>query len=162
MLKYVKTRPKQSPLNWPFNKCIKTFKTISMIYLWSDSRADFFLICAIFVWCMHILTCGHHGMSRIKYCTPDAYWCLAISWLSNYDIWFLGWSSLPISRPKLCHKCALLREGPSYPRSNIPMGMSLLALAHFVMECTIEVKARQNIILLVSYNAMLPYGSYGG
>ena len=62
---------------------------------------------------------------------------------------------------KLCNKRVLVREGPGYPRNGTPMGVSLLALAHLVMKLTIQVKARQNIILSVSYDAMLPYGSYG-
>jgi len=41
------------------------------------------------------------------------------------------------------------------------MGMSILALAHLVVKRTMQVKARQNIILLVSYDAMPPYGGYG-
>jgi len=40
------------------------------------------------------------------------------------------------------------------------MGVSLLTLARLVMKHTIQVKARQNI-LLVSYDAMPPYGGYG-
>ena len=36
------------------------------------------------------------------------------------------------------------------------MGVSILTLALLVMKCTIQVKARLNIILLVSYDAM-PY-----
>ena len=62
---------------------------------------------------------------------------------------------------KLLNKCALVREGPSYPRNDIPKGVSLLALAYLVMKCTIQVKARENIILSVSYDAMSPYGRYG-
>ena len=62
---------------------------------------------------------------------------------------------------KLCNKCALVREASSYPRNGTPMGMSLLALAHLVIKLTIQVKARQNIILLVSYDAMPPYGGCG-
>ena len=62
---------------------------------------------------------------------------------------------------KLRNKRALVREGPSYPRNGTPMGVSLLALAHLVMKRTIQVKARQNIILSVSYDAMPPYGGYG-
>ena len=55
---------------------------------------------------------------------------------------------------KLCNKHAIVREGPSYPRNNTPMGMSLLALAYFVMKPTIRGKARQNIILLLSYGVL--------
>ena len=62
---------------------------------------------------------------------------------------------------KLCNKCALVLEGPGYPRNSTPMGVSILALAHLVVKRTIQVKARQNIILLVSYDAMPPYGGYG-
>ena len=61
---------------------------------------------------------------------------------------------------KLFNKRALVREGPGYPRNGAPMGVPLLALAHLVMKRTIQVKARQNIIL-VSYGAMPPYGGYG-
>ena len=61
---------------------------------------------------------------------------------------------------KLCNKRALVREGPGYPRNGTPMGVSLLTLARLVMKHTIQVKARQNI-LLVSYDAMPPYGGYG-
>ena len=49
---------------------------------------------------------------------------------------------------------ALVREGPGYPRNGTPMGVSLLALANLVMKRTIQVKARLNIILSVSYDAM--------
>jgi len=62
---------------------------------------------------------------------------------------------------KLLNKYALVQEGPGYPRNGTPMGVSLLVLAHLVLKCTIQVKARQNIILSVSYDAMLPYGGYG-
>jgi len=62
---------------------------------------------------------------------------------------------------KLRNKCALVREGPGYPRNGTLMGVSLLALAHLVLKHTIQVKARQNIILSVSYDAMPPYGGYG-
>ena len=62
---------------------------------------------------------------------------------------------------KLRNKRALVWEGPGYPRNGTPMGVSLLALVHLVMKRTIQVKARQNIILLVSYDAMPPYGGYG-
>jgi len=57
--------------------------------------------------------------------------------------------------------CALVWEGPSYPRNGTPMGVYLLTLAHLVMKCTIQVKVKRNIILLVSYNAMPPYGGCG-
>ena len=43
---------------------------------------------------------------------------------------------------KLHNKYALVQEGPSYPRNNTPMGVSLLALAHLVMKCTIQVKGK--------------------
>ena len=62
---------------------------------------------------------------------------------------------------KLRNKCALVREGPGYPRNGTPMGVSILALAHLVVKRTIQVKARRNIILLVSYDAMPPYGGCG-
>jgi len=52
---------------------------------------------------------------------------------------------------KLRNKHALVREGPGYPRNDTPMGVSLLALGHLVMKRTIQVKARQNVILSVSY-----------
>ena len=35
---------------------------------------------------------------------------------------------------KLHNKCTLVQEGPGYPRSGTPMGVSLLALAHLVMK----------------------------
>jgi len=50
------------------------------------------------------------------------------------------------------------REEPGYPRNSTPMGVAILALAHLVMKCTIQVKVRQNIILLLSYDAIPPYG----
>jgi len=62
---------------------------------------------------------------------------------------------------KLCNKCALVREGPGYPTNGIPMGVSILELAHLVVKRTIQVKARRSIILLVSYDAIPPYGDYG-
>ena len=62
---------------------------------------------------------------------------------------------------KLCKKHTLVREGPGYPRNGTLMGVSLMALVHLVMKRTIQVKARQNIILSVSYDAMPPYGGYG-
>ena len=43
---------------------------------------------------------------------------------------------------KLHNKRALVREGPGYPRNGIPMGVSLMALAHLVMKRTIQVKAK--------------------
>ena len=46
------------------------------------------------------------------------------------------------------------REEHGYPRNSTPMGVAILALAHLVMKHTIQVKARQNVILLVSYDAM--------
>jgi len=61
---------------------------------------------------------------------------------------------------KLRKKCTLVRERPGYPRNGTPMGMSILALAHLVVKRTIQVKVRQNI-LLVSYDAMPPYGGCG-
>ena len=35
---------------------------------------------------------------------------------------------------KLRNKRTLVREGPGYPRSGAPMGVSLLALAHLAMK----------------------------
>ena len=63
---------------------------------------------------------------------------------------------------KLRNKCALVWEESGCPRNGTPMGMSLLALAHLVMKHTIQVKARQNIVLLMSYDTMPPYGGCGG
>ena len=39
---------------------------------------------------------------------------------------------------KLRNKCALVREGPGYPRNGTPMGVSILALAHLVVKRTIH------------------------
>ena len=74
--------------------------------------------------------------------------------------------------PKLAHiktkkfeksrnKHALVQEGPGYPRNSTTMGVSHSVLAHLVMKGTIQDKTR-NIILSVSYDAVPPYGSYGG
>jgi len=49
------------------------------------------------------------------------------------------------------------QEEPSYPRNSTPIGVAILALAHLV-KCTIQVKARQNVLLLLSYDAIPPYG----
>jgi len=62
---------------------------------------------------------------------------------------------------KLRNKRALVQEGPGYPKNGTPMGVSILALAYLVVKHTIQVKVRQNIILLVSCDAMPPYGGYG-
>jgi len=61
---------------------------------------------------------------------------------------------------KLRNKRTLVQEGPGYPRNSTPVGVSLLAPAHLVMKHTIQVKVRQNIILLVSCDAMPPYGGF--
>ena len=37
---------------------------------------------------------------------------------------------------QLHNNCALVREGSSFPRNGIPMGVSVLAVAHLDMKCT--------------------------
>ena len=55
---------------------------------------------------------------------------------------------------KLHNKHTLVQEGPGYPRNDTSMGVSVLALTYLVIKYTIQVKARQDITLSVSYDAM--------
>ena len=41
------------------------------------------------------------------------------------------------------------------------MGVSILARAHLAMKRILKVSVRQNIVLLVSYDAIPPYGGSG-
>ena len=64
-------------------------------------------------------------------------------------------------RKQLHYKCTLVQERSGYPRDKSPTGISISVLRHLTMECAIHIIARQNFVLWVSYDAMLPYGSIG-
>ena len=61
----------------------------------------------------------------------------------------------------LQNKCVLVQERSGYPRNETSMGVSVSLLAHLAMKHVLQVITSLKFILLVSCDAMPPYGGSG-
>ena len=130
------------------------------------STASFFVICIIFRMAHAcVLTRECHATSDIKYSAAHScclHRCRITSWLWSYSIPLLEQTNSPISRQKKFVKLRNIKmcNSPGRTWNSTPMDVSFLTLVHHVVKRTIQVKARRNS-LLVSYDAMPPYGGCG-